>query len=625
MTETLTPAAARKRDRRKLTLWQELEWRRCKRDDRYFIETYVKAESNAATATNGLAPLSFEPPFDYQLDILEQLNVPRGKVVSVKCRQVGATTVVLAHTLWLALFVKPGFKCPIVSIGEREANEAMRRLRVMFDNLPTWMRDRITVNKGNSSEWSFHVAGSPLETIFLSFAATDTPAISFTPDRVLLDEFGAVKPESRAENTFKSMDGAVASVLSSPNTTWAALVVTSTARSGTNKHARLYKGSQKRGDAWNGWQSFFVPLSKLPWKAVREQKQHEKKRLRDGGKPLTHELATEYPETPDEAFLESAGRKWYQLDPDIRVTDVGADPSDPETPRLRGRLTLIDDGKDFTFLTDDPGEADATPGPWRFATLEPDERYDYLVYADPSEGSGGDYTAITVLEVRGRGDMRVVGYFHENTLDRTRVAAEMAAVGHHFAGRFGPAMVTYERQGGWHGVFEHVLTRELRYPRLFKKVSDGTARARQTYKYGQPMTPKDRHRALGILEGLLQVGGDGRSGVWPIYPLLFTELNTFVKHDTGTSPRAATDNDSDDCVMSLAGAVAVAEEAIVPRLSRGGTDVSTSEGSVVPDLPSGTQFVTFPSVEDDPEFKRARRAQQRRERQWQRNLRRILR
>lgn len=37
MTETLTPAAARKRDRRKLTLWQELEWRRCKRDDRYFL------------------------------------------------------------------------------------------------------------------------------------------------------------------------------------------------------------------------------------------------------------------------------------------------------------------------------------------------------------------------------------------------------------------------------------------------------------------------------------------------------------------------------------------------------------------------------------------------------------
>ena len=141
-----------KRERRIQQLWVELEWRRCAQDEEYFINTYVWVPSEQDP--RGRTRFSL---FDYQSELLN-LSKTRRFVIALKARQIGFTTLGMAHALWLALF-RPGANILIVSETQKSSNKNLAQARLAYQFLPEWMRERAPKIKNDSSNgMSFETA-----------------------------------------------------------------------------------------------------------------------------------------------------------------------------------------------------------------------------------------------------------------------------------------------------------------------------------------------------------------------------------------------------------------------------------------------------------------------------------
>jgi hypothetical protein len=116
-------------------LWIELEWRRCAADESYFINNYVWVPSE--NDPRGRTKFHL---FDYQEELLKTFKGNRF-VVALKARQIGFTTLGMAHALWLALF-RPGATILIVSQTQKSSNKNLGQARLAYRFLPEWMRSR---------------------------------------------------------------------------------------------------------------------------------------------------------------------------------------------------------------------------------------------------------------------------------------------------------------------------------------------------------------------------------------------------------------------------------------------------------------------------------------------------
>lgn len=120
-------------------------------------------------------------------------------VVILKARQLGISWLVCGYALWLCLF-NEGRVVLIFSKGQDEADEMLRRIGVIYDGLPDWLKASLPArNVDNTREqgWS---NGSRIQ----SKAATKSAGRSLTASLAILDEFahmlfatslyGAAKP-----------------------------------------------------------------------------------------------------------------------------------------------------------------------------------------------------------------------------------------------------------------------------------------------------------------------------------------------------------------------------------------------------------------------------------------------
>ena len=124
-----------KRSQELQQLWVELEWRRCAQDEEYFIQQYVYIPSEQ----DARGPTKFEM-FDYQKDLRKLIRSNR-YVVSLKARQIGYTTLAMAHALWLSLF-RPGANILVVSRTQDSSNKNLAQARLAYRFLPQWMQAR---------------------------------------------------------------------------------------------------------------------------------------------------------------------------------------------------------------------------------------------------------------------------------------------------------------------------------------------------------------------------------------------------------------------------------------------------------------------------------------------------
>lgn len=112
-----------------------------------------------------------------------------------KSRQIMATWTILAYCLWILLF-HPGKKIAIQSKKEKDANELLKRMQVIYDRLPSWKpvaewsNCHIECKENLSDAYGVPSGGDQMRQYSFSFIFSDE--IGFQDDLELT--FGAVKP-----------------------------------------------------------------------------------------------------------------------------------------------------------------------------------------------------------------------------------------------------------------------------------------------------------------------------------------------------------------------------------------------------------------------------------------------
>ena len=144
----------------------------------YFIKNYVKVFNNDAKRYISFELWDSDPGgWDNQLTSLKKIHT-LNRVVALKARQVGATTLIIAYFLWKMIFRSKSVIL-ILSRGEKESKEQLKRVKEMYDSLPRWMKSEVTSD--TKEEWAL-ANGS------VCYSLSSHKGDSFSATDVLIDE-----------------------------------------------------------------------------------------------------------------------------------------------------------------------------------------------------------------------------------------------------------------------------------------------------------------------------------------------------------------------------------------------------------------------------------------------------
>jgi hypothetical protein len=519
-----------KQQRRVEQLWVELEWRRCAQDEAYFIDTYVWVPSEQDPRGRTRFHL-----FDYQNELLS-LTKRQRFVIALKARQIGFTTLGMAHALWLALF-KPGANVLIVSETQKSSNKNLAQARMAYQFLPQWMKDRGPRIKNDSSNGISFETGDGMISYLKASPATNGVFAGETATFVLWDEAALVEPAMLQEDVLRTL-------LPTTNAGGSMMIV-STARGSYNRFAKLYRGAKMNDSQFV---AFFKPWQVSPFLQCDKDcgfcggSETERTPCFTRYNTMRRDFADqpwrffqEYPSDDEEAFRES-GRP--------RFVGLPSEDTLEEFP-YRGNIVWRDD-KTLTFEFDEYG-------PLRLATLEPEPDGFYVIGADPSQGVGRDYATAHVMTLDQSGRPEILAYYRSNTVQPPEFAASLDRLGRFFAGRQWAALLAVEDQGGQGALPINELHRHLDYPNPYFHQNTGTKRSRASRFFAFPMTVDRRRAVIDRLAKYLAVT-DGETLLQGLYPELRIELGQFVTQETnnGNIRYAADVGCHDDLVMSLA-------------------------------------------------------------------------
>tara|TARA_Y100000385_G_scaffold77368_1_gene78497 strand:+ start:2446 stop:3990 length:1545 start_codon:yes stop_codon:yes gene_type:complete len=110
------------------------EFKRCSTDPDHFISNYIKVTH----PVRGLVPFKLYP---FQERILSDLEEHRFNILR-KFRQAGCTTIAAAYSLWMVIFQKHK-QVVILSKGDAESTEVLDRIKLMYDELPEFLKPGI--------------------------------------------------------------------------------------------------------------------------------------------------------------------------------------------------------------------------------------------------------------------------------------------------------------------------------------------------------------------------------------------------------------------------------------------------------------------------------------------------
>ena len=117
------------------------EFLKCKNDPVYFTSNYIKVTH----PVRGLVKFDLYP---FQRRLISEFKSNRFNILR-KFRQAGCTTTVAAYALHSCIF-NPHFTTVILSKGDAESTEVLERIRVMYEELPEWLKPKVTeINKHN--------------------------------------------------------------------------------------------------------------------------------------------------------------------------------------------------------------------------------------------------------------------------------------------------------------------------------------------------------------------------------------------------------------------------------------------------------------------------------------------
>lgn len=120
---------------------QITEYLKCQNDPVYFIMTYVMIPH----PIRGKVPFKL---FQFQKALIGKWLEQRWTVI-LKPRQMGVSTLVCGYALWVALFHPYKF-ITMISIKESVAKAMLRKVKLMFQNLPDFLRMEVANGSGDS-------------------------------------------------------------------------------------------------------------------------------------------------------------------------------------------------------------------------------------------------------------------------------------------------------------------------------------------------------------------------------------------------------------------------------------------------------------------------------------------
>lgn len=337
---------------RLVELRQEIEWRRCARNERYFLETYYKIRHPA----QGQIPFKLR---DAQIHALEHWEKNRYSL-TLKARQIGWSELVAAHVVWLAIF-HPDQNIILISRTERESVLLIRRAKYGYVNLPEWIKERGPKQTAQHQQKMQFANGSQI----VSMPSESDPARGESASLVVVDEWAFLP---NPEDAWASIE---------PVTDIGGRIIgLSTANGYGNFFHKMWVGATTGA---NDFKTMFFPWSAVP---ERDEVWYENKRRT----MLSWQLAQEYPTTPEEAFIKS-GRPVYGDELDGVVPTEGEegflDEQVPKVYTFKANLSGLDQGDPLTI--------------WE----HPQPNVSYVLGADVAEGlDHGDFSSAHLINVR---------------------------------------------------------------------------------------------------------------------------------------------------------------------------------------------------------------------------------
>jgi hypothetical protein len=535
----------------------EAEVRRCKRDKRYFIETYWHIPSEGAPGGRTLFKF-----WDFQHEAFDALQTEK-RVVIAKCRQLGMTTLSMADTGHGLLFADDRYEALVVSWREDIAQATLGMIEFGFQYLPAWMRARLAQRDDRTKERITFRHRDGRTTSAQAFAGTARSGASKTATRVVLDEFALLENPGAV---YRAVEPTTLAAMRTDKP-GAVFIVLSTARGNRNQFARLF------WDGWErkiSWKALFFPVTCNRFLADADVDEDgfwsawDEKRREYAGRE--HEFFADYPRTPEEAFRES-GRSRFSHVPEL---------SDCPPFEFSGFLQRKPNGTPYIDLARDDLDHDASHIHMAFEPQLIDRSRTYVISVDPSLGVGRDYAAAQVrCNVPDEpGVVEIVAYIHRNNIDPAEFADLVDMTGRIFKGDSQrSALVVVERNDNSEGEVIARL-RQRRYPSLFRYVAKDRPTERLGAVFGWPINSATKPEAINALARLFGAREDEAGVMVPdpklrgIYPELRDELVNYVviEKDNGRIQMKADGNGHDDLVTSTAIGCAVMER-LRPRAS----------------------------------------------------------
>ena len=305
------------------------EYVKCARSATYFIKKYCMIQH----PTKGKIPFHLYP---YQEDSLQEFQ-DNDRIIILKSRQLGISTLIAGYALWMILFQNDK-NCLVVAIDQNTSKNLVTKVRVMYDNLPSWLKLKAV----ESNKLSMRLSnGSQIKAV----SSTGTSGRSEALSLVIIDEAAFV---DGAEDLWASLQqtlstGGQGILLSTPNGTgnffhkmW------TKAEAGENKFKTL----------------------RLPWQVHPERDQAWRDRQDD-------ELGLRLAAQECDCDFSTSGNT--VISPELISYYMQTYTQDPIEKR----------GFDGNYWV------------WEF----PDYTKNYIVSADVARGDGSDYSGFHVIEV----------------------------------------------------------------------------------------------------------------------------------------------------------------------------------------------------------------------------------
>lgn len=259
---------------------ENIEYAKCVGDVGYFTDTYCQIDEPQG-ADVSIIPFRL---WAAQVQLLWTLLIEK-RVIILKARQLGISWLLCAYALAMCLFQR-GRVVLAFSRGQLEADELIRRVKVMYERLPHWLKSiSPKLIKPNTSdlEWS---NGSRME----SLPATEGAGRSLTASLLIMDEFAWMKFATAVYTAAKpTVDNG------------GQLVILSTANGEDNLFYTLCQEAQK---GLNGFKFVFLPWWVHPKRDAEWYARTEK------GMPSSALMRQEYPATAEEAFTNTGTERF---------------------------------------------------------------------------------------------------------------------------------------------------------------------------------------------------------------------------------------------------------------------------------------------------------------------------